>query len=116
MRAARKKGYRVDFIACHHYAPDPDLRYLRQYVEDVYHEYGLPIWLTEWGMVDWTNLTKFTRREQAEYARHALPVLESMPFVERHAWFAMYPWKQIRSELYDGNGTVTETGQVFARF
>jgi hypothetical protein len=107
---------KVDFICVHHYTTNKDVGVLKTYLEKVYARYRKPVWLTEWCLADWNNPGRFSAREQAAYANEALPMLESLPFLERHSWFAMYPggdgW-YINSELLNGSGGLTVVGQVY---
>lgn len=110
-------GPKVDFIAVHHYSTNKEVAPMKAYLEDVYARYRKPVWLTEWALVDWTNPKRFSLQETAAYAQKACLMLEDLPFVERHAWFAMYPggdgW-HINTELLDSAGRMTAVGNVFA--
>jgi hypothetical protein len=118
MAAADAKGLRVDFIAMHYYTTDPDPAVLAADLEKVHARYGKPIWVTEWGLVDFTQPDRFTQSETAAFLLAAAKAMDALPFVERHAWFAMYDggdgW-HINTQLVE-DGVMTEGGQALAAF
>jgi hypothetical protein len=97
MAGAAKRGYRVDFLALHRY---PDLvnldaaEEIRGLVRRFWNKYHKPIWLTEYSG---PNLMfagfsgKATMANNAQFARDSCLVLESLPYVERYAWFSTGP-------------------------
>src|SRR5262249_12111466 len=92
MAQARTKHLRVDFICLHWYgditAPDPVGR-LRAYLEGYWKRYRLPIWLTEYSGADFEHHTrKTTVADNARFAADSIAMMESLPYVERYAWFA----------------------------
>jgi hypothetical protein len=111
------KGYRVDFVAVHYYSTSQDVEAFKHFLEDVHHAYGLPIWVTEWALVDWNNPQRFSLDETATFAWNAIQMLDDLSFVERHAWFAAYEggdgW-YINTHLFDAQGDLTPVGTVFA--
>ena len=68
---------------------------LQQNLEAYYSTYGLNIWLTEWCLVDYGNGTNNfawafpTFDQQIAFLQAAVPMLESLDYVERYAWFWM---------------------------
>jgi hypothetical protein len=117
MRQAETKGLRVDFIAVHYYSEDQDVGAFKQWLEAVHEQYKKPIWVTEWALADWGNPDRFSVAEQAAFARAGAEMLEDLPFVERHAWFAAYEggdgW-YLRSGVLDEKGDLTGVGLTFA--
>ncbi|MEV6347622.1 glycoside hydrolase family protein [Actinoplanes sp. NPDC051851] len=107
MSSAAELGYRVDFIAVHWYGSDPAA--LIDYLHDVHDRYGLPIWLTEFAVADFTDgLVYAPRADQETFLRAALPMLDRVPYLERYAWFALSdPAAEQPSGLYDHAGRPT---------
>ncbi|HEX2556480.1 MAG TPA: glycosyl hydrolase [Microvirga sp.] len=117
MAQAEKKGLRVDFIAVHYYSEDQDVGAFKQWLEAVHEQYKKPIWVTEWALADWGKPDRFSVEEQAAFARAGAEMLDDLPFVERHAWFAAYEggdgW-YLRSGVLDEKGDLTGVGLTFA--
>jgi hypothetical protein len=101
MDKAKANGLRVDFMAVHYYSTDGDVRAFRRWLHAVHAEYGLPIWVTEFAVVDWDNPSATTYARNIAFAEAAVPMLDSLPFVERHAWFSANPyrWNGVYPEL-----------------
>ncbi len=105
MAEAEARHYRVDFICVHWYgditAPDA-VEQLRAFLEAVHYRYRRPVWLTEFSGSNgpWLKLkTPVTLEDNAAFLRQALPMLESLPYLERYAWFELKfktaPWDQV---------------------
>ncbi|MHC4481768.1 MAG: glycosyl hydrolase, partial [Planctomycetota bacterium] len=92
MAEAERRDLRVDFICLHWYGditrPDA-VEGLREYVTKYWKRYKRPIWLTEFsgGDWEWCSRRPVTFEDNARFAREAVAMLESLPFVERYAWF-----------------------------
>ncbi|PZR83105.1 MAG: RNA polymerase subunit sigma-24 [Stutzerimonas stutzeri] len=91
MTEVDERGYRVDFVAVHYYADSADVVRFRQFLERVHRDYRRPIWVTEWALADWRQPGRFSPAQQAAFAREAAAMLDELDFVERHAWFGIYP-------------------------
>jgi hypothetical protein len=95
MSGAKAKGYRVDFITLHWYGGDfttPDaVNQLRSYVQAVHNRYHLPIWLTEYALIDFSNGgSRFpTGAQQAAFVTASTKMLSGLSYVQRYAWFAL---------------------------
>jgi hypothetical protein len=122
MAGAESHGYRVDFVCAHWYGPGTDAAAetgrLEGFLRAIHDRYQRPVWLTEFALVDWTGLPTFpTYDQQAAFVRRAVPMLESLPFVERYAWFALPPWTNAgipsTTNLYEDNGTPTPVGAAY---
>lgn len=113
------RGLRVDFMAVHYYSPDGDVATFERWLRTVHAEYRRPIWVTEFGMVDWSNPGKTTRAQNAAFAMAAIQMMERLPFVERHAWFAANPYSwggsTIQTNLVDNDLNTTVVGAAFER-
>jgi len=117
MSQANSKGYTVDFIAVHYYPTNKDVGAFKAFLEAVFAQYKRPVWVTEWALADWNNPGRFSAQEQADFARAAIQMMDDLPFVERHAWFASYSggdgW-YLNTEIWNSDGTLSPVGQVFA--
>lgn len=126
MEGARKRHYRVDFICLHWYgditAPDAVER-LKDFLEARWHRYHLPIWLTEFSGSTGSWLKPVdppvTPEKNAAFIRRVIPMLESLPFLERYAWFELKwiekPWATV-ALVNPGSGQWTAAGQAYRAF
>lgn len=94
MAGARERGLRVDFITLHWYGSDfgdAAVGHLRDYVEAVHDRYGLPVWITEYALIKWVDGGSVfpTDAQQAAFVTGSTAMFESLPYVERYAWFAL---------------------------
>lgn len=129
MEAAKKKNYRVDFIAIHCYqdfSQQGAANLMKSTLTAVYEKYALPIWLTEFGAIDisvWAGQTNknCTLKAAKEYVYSTTKMLESLGFVERYAWFldnfsergTARPSEAPYTSLYDDNDKISETGKIY---
>jgi hypothetical protein len=118
MSGARSRGYRVDFIALHWYGSDfraeAATGQLRGYLQAVYQRYKLPIWLTEYALIDFAGQPKFpSGGEQAAFVRSSTAMLGGLPFVERYAWFSLPSTGGAGTGLYRDNGDPTDAGVAY---
>ncbi|WP_026239818.1 glycoside hydrolase family protein [Parafrankia discariae] len=119
MVGAAQRGYKVDFIALHWYGGDFDptraTSQLRSYIQDVYDRYHLPIWLTEYSLMNFSTspATVPSPEGQAAFVTASTAMLESLPFVERYAWFAFPANPDSRTGLYDESGRPTPAGVAY---
>jgi putative glycosyl hydrolase len=127
MALARARHLRVDFIALHFYQdftlPNA-VALLRSHVLAVWKLYHRPIWVTEIGTVDtrgWGEPMKHTptAARALRYMRQAMAMLDSLPFVQRYAWFTDRCWHeqgcQLSSLFSDGRGHETALGKLYAK-
>jgi Ca2+-binding RTX toxin-like protein len=116
MAEADKLDLRVDFIAVHYFSQSKDVNEFKAWLEAVHKQYNKPIWVTEWCLADWSNPGRFTEEEQAAFALAGAHMMDDLPFIEKHAWFAAYEggdgWN-LKSGLFDREGNLTKVGQVF---
>jgi lysophospholipase L1-like esterase len=91
MEEAKARKLRVDFLCLHWYGDitKPDaVSDLRQYLQNYWDRYHLPIWLTEYSGTDFPfYLRKTTVQDNAAFATATVKMLEQLPFVERYAWY-----------------------------
>ena len=107
----------VNFIPLHWYGP-PDPTRLLKFVDSVYAQFGLPIWVTEFAVKNNATNT-YTPQQALAYMQAVLPALESRSYVERFAWFGAAGTNSaelVPSRLVDAAGTLTPLGQAYASF
>ena len=118
MDEVERRGLRVDFMAVHYYSTDGDVDALRHWLVAVHEAYDRPIWVTEFAYVDWSDPKRATYESNARFAAESIRMMETLPFVERHAWFAMnpYPWNGLvpAINLVDNDLQPTPVGEAFA--
>ncbi|PWE00322.1 glycosyl hydrolase [Marinilabilia rubra] len=114
-------GLRVDFICVHKYG-GPNAQGFLNKLDEVYAKYGLPIWITEFGVGDWKATTleehKYTPEQVLAFMQELLPELEDRSYIHRYAWF---PAEQDHialktSALWDAEGVLTPLGEFYANF
>jgi len=123
MEGANARGYRVDFVCVHWYGEtfDPDVAVyrLKDFLQAVHRKFRLPIWLTEYSLIRWSNPPIYPSWEQqAKFASKSVAMLESLLFVERYAWFSLHPWTKDGSDtisLYYQDGNLTPAGLAYER-
>jgi hypothetical protein len=120
MSGAKAKGYRVDFITLHWYGGDfttPDaVNQLRSYVQAVYNRYHLPIWLTEYALIDFSNGgSRFpTGAQQAAFVTASTKMLSGLSYVQRYAWFALPASDTAASTgLFRSGPVATDAGRAY---
>lgn len=119
MTQAKAKGLRVDFMAVHYYSTNGNVMEFRNWLNAVHSEYGKPIWVTEFAYVDWYRPSAVSYEQNAAFAEKAIVMMQELPFVERHAWFAAnpYPWngQPPAINLVSDNLAPTPIGRSFDR-
>lgn len=116
MKGAQQRGLRVDFIPVHWYGADfgPDAaNQLRGYLQAVHERYDKPVWLTEYGLIDFSGGTPRypSEQEQTAFIRSSTEMLNGLGFVERYAWFALSR-ETSPTGLYDG-AVANASGRVY---
>ncbi|WP_083418760.1 glycoside hydrolase family protein [Pseudofrankia sp. BMG5.36] len=121
MTGAKQRGYRVDFITLHWYGGDFNtsraVDQLRTYLQAVYNRYRLPIWLTEYALMDFSTGTAKapSTQQQADFVTASTTMLESLPFLSRYAWFALPATPGSLTGLYDEQGNPNAAGLAYRR-
>ena len=119
MNQVEAKGLRVDFMAVHYYSRNGDVAAFRKWLEAVHAEYRRPIWVTEFAYIDWGRPGAVTYAQNAAFAEAAILMMERLPFVERHAWFAANPYewrgRVPQVNLMSDSLRLTQVGQAFER-
>ena len=124
VQKASALGLRYDYVAVHNY-PGPDAAGFLSTIDRVYETYGLPVWITEFAVADWSatlpGTNRYSPQQVLEFMMAVLPELESRPHVARYAWFGAGPSaatsvKLGPSALFDTSGTMTPLGTYYSQF
>lgn len=121
MKEAKKRSYRVDFIAVHSYRGS-NPRYFLKWLEKIHKRYKLPLWITELAVADWEardgKPNRYSPEDVFKFMETVLPVLERLDYMERYAWFsAPKPKPAVQpSALFHPDGTLTQLGELYASF
>ncbi|MDT4991612.1 MAG: hypothetical protein QOH97_1504 [Actinoplanes sp.] len=118
LAGAKDKGYRVDFITVHWYGSDFSAAAVGQflgYVDAVHRRYGKPVWVTEYGLQNFSASPKYpTGAQAAAFIRGSTAGLESRSYVERYAWFGLPAVGDSAAfGLYSDGDTPTEAGRAY---
>lgn len=118
MAQIKAHGYRVDFICMHPYQANFDVAQAMEnlhreiaYVHDTYH---LPVWVTEYGMVDWHKNSYPDPDTAARFATSSAAMMNGLPFVERYAWYSLIPNQRTLS-LDNSDGSLNVIGNAWAK-
>ena len=89
--------YHDDFTAVHFYFDYPG-DYVLDVIEQIHEKTGKPIWITEWGVDQWSQVQEFDwtggpdegnwqRAIIVDFVKKIVPLLDQIDYVERYAWF-----------------------------
>jgi RNA polymerase sigma factor (sigma-70 family) len=118
MSGASAKGYRVDFITLHWYGSDFSDAAVNQflgYVDAVHKRYDKPIWITEYGLQNFSGTPKYpTEAQEVAFIKGTTKGLQSRSYVERYAWFALPAVGDSAAfGLYKDGDTPTDAGKAY---
>jgi putative glycosyl hydrolase/ricin-type beta-trefoil lectin protein len=118
MTGARQRNLRVDFITLHWYGSDFSSAAAGQfmgYVKAVHDRYNLPIWITEYGLMNFTGSPRYPNTQQlTSFITNTTQQLEATSYVERYAWFSLPAvGDSVDYGLYRDATTPTEAGKVY---
>jgi RNA polymerase sigma factor (sigma-70 family) len=118
MKGAKAKNLRVDFITLHWYGSDFSSASVNQflgYVDAVHKRYDLPIWVTEYGLMNFSGSPKYpTGAQAAAFIKGTTKGMEQRAFVERYAWFGLPAiGDSVDFGLYKDSSTPTEAGKAY---
>ncbi|MBG0569075.1 sigma-70 family RNA polymerase sigma factor [Actinoplanes aureus] len=118
MKGATEKGLRVDAIALHWYGSDFSAAAVNQflgYVDAVHKRYGKPIWVTEFGLINFGGPQKYpSDAQKVRFIEGATTGLEKRSFVQRYAWFGLPAvGDSVDFGLYKDGKTPTEAGKAY---
>ncbi|MGQ5264509.1 glycoside hydrolase family protein [Micromonospora sp. ZYX-F-536] len=118
MTGAKERGYRVDFIALHWYGGDftttSAVNQLRSYLQAVHDRYRLPIWLTEFALIDFSNGVRFpSQAQQAAFLTAATRMLSGLTWLHRYAWFGLPATDKDQTGLFRTGSEATAVGRAY---
>ncbi|MFI1994297.1 sigma-70 family RNA polymerase sigma factor [Actinoplanes sp. NPDC020271] len=118
MTGAKAKNLRVDGIALHWYGSDFSAASVNQflgYVDAVHKRYDKPIWITEFGLMNFSGTPKYpTDAQKVTFIKGATAGLEKRSFVERYAWFGLPAvGDSVDFGLYEDGDSPTEAGKAY---
>lgn len=118
MAGARAEGRRVDFITLHWYGSDfsdAAVGHFLGYVDAVHARYGLPVWVTEYGLMNFGGSPRYpTGSQLAAFIEGSTAGMEARPYVERYAWFGLPAVGDSAAfGLYTDAATPTEAGRAY---
>ena len=119
MTGAKNANDRVNFITLHWYGSDFNtsdaVTQLEQYIVAVHDRYGLPIWLTEFALISFANggATYPSETQQAAFLTAAASMLDSLPYVQRYAWFGLGASTLPSTGLFQSGPAITPVGTAF---
>lgn len=121
MDSVAAEHLRVDFICVHMYVGTDDVSFV-QTLQQVYNQYHLPIWITEFATADWNATTMsantYTAADALGFMQRLLPKLDSLSFVQRYSWFSGDPTSAALwpSALVGSGGQLTTLGSWYAGY
>jgi RNA polymerase sigma factor (sigma-70 family) len=93
MTGAQDKGLRVDAVALHWYGSDFSAASVNQflgYVDAVHKRYKKPIWITEFGLINFSGSPKYASDAQkVTFIKGTTAGLQKRSYVERYAYFGL---------------------------
>ncbi|MEU1588298.1 glycoside hydrolase family protein [Micromonospora sp. NPDC005710] len=118
MAGAKQRGYRVDFIALHWYGGDfttaNAVNQLKSYLQAVHDRYDLPVWLTEFALIDFSNGVRFpTQAQQAAFLTAATKMLGGLSWLHRYSWFGLPATDKDQSGLFRTGSSATAVGRAY---
>jgi RNA polymerase sigma factor (sigma-70 family) len=118
MSGAKDKGYRVDFITLHWYGSDFSPAAVDQflgYVDAVHKRYDKPVWVTEFGLMNFSGSPKYpTSAQLVTFIKGATAGLQKRSYVERYAWFGLPAvGDSVDFGLYKDGDTPTAAGEAY---
>ena len=118
MKGAEERKLKVDFITLHWYGSDFSDAATGQfmgYVKAVHDRYQKPIWVTEYGLMNFTGTPRFPSTAQiTSFIRNSTAQLQAAPYVERYAWFSLPAvGDSVDYGLYRDATTPTEAGKAY---
>ncbi|MER7273197.1 glycosyl hydrolase [Dactylosporangium sp. NPDC000244] len=118
MTGARQQNRRVDFITLHWYGSDFSDAAVGQflgYVQRVHDRYNLPIWITEYGLMNFSGTPKFPNTAQiTSFITRTTTQMQATSYIERYAWFSLPAvGDSLPYGLYKDGSTPTPAGEAY---
>lgn len=110
MKKVKAQGVEPDFMAVHWYGSYKDMAGLKKFVTKAYKRYGLPVWVTEYGV---TTKSGASASELADFMQEATSWLASQHYVKRAAWLGCFPitnppdaFASAKNAFFNGDGSL----------
>jgi hypothetical protein len=118
MTGARQQQRRVDFITLHWYGSDFSAAAAGQfagYLKAVHDRYNLPIWVTEYGLMNFTGTPKYPSTAQiTAFITATTTQMQATSWLERYAWFSLPAvGDSLPCGLYKDGTTPTPAGEAY---
>ncbi|WP_045742052.1 sigma-70 family RNA polymerase sigma factor [Actinoplanes rectilineatus] len=118
MTGAAARGLQVDAIALHWYGSDFSKAAVNQflgYVDAVHERYGKPIWITEFGLMNFGGSPRYpSDAQKVTFIKGATAGMEKRSYVSRYAWFGLPAVDDsVDFGLYKDGKTPTEAGKAY---
>ncbi len=118
LTGAEQRDLRVDAIALHWYGSDFSAASVNQflgYVDAVHKRYRKPIWITEFGLMNFGGAPRYpSDAQKVRFIRGATAGLEKRAYVERYAWFGLPAvGDSVDFGLYRDGDSPTEAGKAY---
>jgi regulation of enolase protein 1 (concanavalin A-like superfamily) len=117
MAGAAQRGYRVDAVAIHWYGGDNPSSFLST-VDWVHNLYNKPVWITEFGLADWSGHHGYSPEQAYHFMSQVIPQLDQRPYVQRYCWFPTVttdPYVGM-SALFNSDWSLTPVGNLYATY
>jgi regulation of enolase protein 1 (concanavalin A-like superfamily) len=115
MAGAAQRGYRIDAVAIHWYGGGNPSGFIG-YVDYVHNLYNKPVWITEFGLADWSGNGAYTPAQAYDFMSQVIPQLDARPYVQRYCWFPTTTTDKYvgMSALFNTDWSLTAVGQLYA--
>jgi hypothetical protein len=116
MSEARKRNYRVDYVAIHAYWGGLSGNEWYARLKEIYEKTGRPLWITEWNnganwtKEGWPNSTTDQQLKQLSDLKNILTVMDTAHFVER---YSIYNWVEDKRAMILKTGLLTPAGEYY---
>lgn len=91
MSACHSLGCNISFIALHWYGSWQDFDKFTKWISSVHEAFGLPIWVTEYGI---TQASGGTQAQIKDFHMRAVQWMRQQGYVKRSAWLGGFPVNQ----------------------
>ncbi len=124
-------GCRMDYLPAHEYPSNSSSASSSIWInpmQTAYNTYGIPMWMTEWSVVDWAGTGSWSEEDNYNALAEFLWRAESITWLRKYSLFvftadtgspmAVNPWTRTtpapRSNSFDTNGALTPFGELYA--
>ena len=111
----------VAFVTVHWYG-GTNADSLKSYLDNVWNTYHRPVWITEFCPADWgagsVDKINFSQQNVTDFMARILPMLDSLPYVQRYSWFeaGTNDGALGHSTLRNADSSLTGAGQLYANY